>query len=384
MEQLVETATTISKTPVEGKNGYSLIRLNNITKSYKSVAGEFPVLKGINAEFNPGDFVAVIGKSGSGKSTLINMITGIDRPSSGEVWVGDKPIHTMSENELSIWRGRNMGIVFQFFQLLPMLNLMDNIMLPMDFCQMFSLKERKERAMQLLRLVEMEDHAYKLPSAVSGGQQQRVAIARALANDPPILVADEPTGNLDSRTADSVFQLFTDLIQQGKTIVMVTHDSAIARRVSRTLLIADGEIVNNWVARALPTLTHQQMLQMTKAAEVLKFDPGQTIIQQDQPADRFYIVSKGAAEVVLKRQSGNDVVVSRMTAGQYFGEIELFRDRRAIASVRAAELPLEVLAIEHASFDKLVAESEAMHDQIEDIVLQRERENRQTRKRPPS
>src|SRR6476659_1938691 len=183
-----------------------LIDLHQIEKIYQSAAGSFTALKRVDLQIDRGQFVAIIGKSGSGKSTLINMVTGIDRPTSGEVIVGDVPVHTLSEGQMAAWRGRNLGIIFQFFQLLPALTIIENVMLPMDFCNMYTPRERPERAMQLLAQVEMTEHAYKLPSAVSGGQQQRVAIARALANDPPVLIADEPTGNLDSKTANAVFQ----------------------------------------------------------------------------------------------------------------------------------------------------------------------------------
>lgn len=223
----------------------SLIDLRQIVKAYETEAGPFLALRGIDLKVNPGEFVAVVGKSGSGKSTLINMITGIDRPTEGAVIVKNTPIHTLSEGKMAEWRGRNMGIVFQFFQLLPTLTIIENIMLPMDFCNMYTTKERYERAMHLLSQVDMEEQAHKLPSAVSGGQQQRAAIARALANDPPIIVADEPTGNLDSNTADSVFALFEELVDQGKTILMVTHDNDLADRVDRTLTIADGELVGD-------------------------------------------------------------------------------------------------------------------------------------------
>ncbi len=183
---------------VSGGNGHkSLIHLDGLSKSYYSDAGEFPALKGIDLDIQPGEFISVVGKSGSGKSTLINMIAGIDRPTTGEIWVGGTPVHTLSEGQMAVWRGRNIGIVFQFFQLLPTLTLLENVMLPMDFGGMYASRQRKERALHLLDLVGIADHARKLPSAVSGGQQQRAAIARALANDPPLIVADEPTGNLD-------------------------------------------------------------------------------------------------------------------------------------------------------------------------------------------
>ena len=226
------------------KGNSHLIELRQVTKIYQSAAGTFPALRGIDLLVDPGEFIAVVGKSGSGKSTLINMITGIDRPTSGEILVGDMAVHTLNEGQMAVWRGRNLGVIFQFFQLLPTLSVLENVMLPMDFCNVHKPSERQARAMYLLEQVDMADHAYKLPSAVSGGQQQRVAIARALANDPPILVADEPTGNLDSKTAESVFRLFENLVASCKTILMVTHDRDLARRVTRTLILADGEIVD--------------------------------------------------------------------------------------------------------------------------------------------
>ncbi len=221
-----------------------LIELRNVVKTYQSAAGTFTALKGIDLSIGTGEFVGIIGKSGSGKSTLINMITGIDRPSSGEVLVGDSAVHKLNEGQMAVWRGRNLGIIFQFFQLLPTLSLVENVMLPMDFCNMYKPGERYDRAMDLLQQVDMDSQAHKLPSAVSGGQQQRVAIARSLANDPPILVADEPTGNLDSRTANAVFELFEQLVEQGKTILMVTHDNDLANRVTRAITVADGQIVD--------------------------------------------------------------------------------------------------------------------------------------------
>lgn len=221
-----------------------LIDLRRVVKTYESAAGTFTALKGIDLQIDTGEFVAVVGKSGSGKSTLINMITGIDRPTSGEVLIGDTAVHKLSEGQLAVWRGRNLGIIFQFFQLLPTLSLVENVMLPMDFCNMYKPGERKERALHLLEQVGLADQAHKLPSAVSGGQQQRAAIARALANDPPIIVGDEPTGNLDSRTADAIFKLFEDLVDQGKTILMVTHDNDLAKRASRAITVADGQIVD--------------------------------------------------------------------------------------------------------------------------------------------
>ncbi len=228
----------------------ALIRLDNVDKAYQTPVGEFIALRNINLRIGKGEFVAVVGKSGSGKSTLINMITGIDRPSAGQIYIGDTAIHTLREGPMAEWRGRNVGVIFQFFQLLPMLTCIENVMLPMDFCNMYKSSERENRALHLLEQVDMVEHAYKLPSEVSGGQQQRVAIARALANDPPLLVADEPTGNLDSKTADSVFHLFETMVTRGKTILMVTHDEELARRVSRRITLTDGEIIHEEYLRA--------------------------------------------------------------------------------------------------------------------------------------
>lgn len=223
----------------------SLIHLTSVVKVYDTGEVPFTALRGIDLEVQPGEFVGLIGKSGSGKTTLINMLTGIDHPTSGEVWVDGTPVHKLGENALAIWRGRSIGVVFQFFQLLPTLTVIENVMIPMDFCNVYKTDERPEIAMNLLEQVDMADQAHKLPAALSGGQQQRVAIARALANDPPIIAADEPTGNLDSKTADAVFHQFEELVAGGKTIVMVTHDNDLASRVTRALHVADGEIVED-------------------------------------------------------------------------------------------------------------------------------------------
>lgn len=363
-----------------GNGNGSLIQLRDIVKTFSTAAGDFTVLKEIDVNFHPGEFVGIIGKSGSGKSTLINMITGIDRPTSGKVIIEKREIHKMSENQLAIWRGRNLGIVFQFFQLLPMLSLLENIMLPMDFCNMYTRRQRKERALELLRMVEMEEHAYKLPTAISGGQQQRVAIARALANDPPILLADEPTGNLDSKTAEVIFSMFEDLAKQGKTVIMVTHDSSLAQQVSRTLLIVDGEIVNEFVARALPQLNHQQLLNVTHKLQPLMFAPGETILKEGEPGDRFYIVTKGRAEVALKRPGGSDVVVMRPGPGDYFGEVELMRGGHNIATIHAlADAPVEVVSLNRETFVNLMSESEATRDALALIADRRAEENVEVR-----
>ena len=227
------------------EEGVPLIELRQVVKKYQSAAGVVLALRGVDLRVKAGEFLAIVGKSGSGKSTLINMITGIDRPTAGEIWVGGMAVHTLGEGQGAAWRGCHVAIVFQSFQLLPTLSVLQNVMLPMDFAGRYPVREQRDRAMHLLEQVEIAEHAHKLPSAVSGGQQQRVAIARALANDPPLLLADEPTGNLDSSTARSVFRVFEDLVDQGKTIVMVTHDKDLAQRVERAVTLADGEIVDD-------------------------------------------------------------------------------------------------------------------------------------------
>jgi len=227
----------------------SLIEFHNVSKTYSTAAGDFIALREVNLKVNSGEFLGIVGKSGAGKSTLLNMLNGVDQLTSGEVIIKDNgeniSIHRMSEDQLALWRGRSMGVVYQSFQLLPMLTLVENITLPMDLSNNFNPRDSRERALQLLELVELKEHADKLPAFISGGQQQRVAIARALANDPSILVADEPTGSLDSVTADHIFDVFEHLVNdQGKTIVMVTHDSSLSGRFSRSLRIADGGLVS--------------------------------------------------------------------------------------------------------------------------------------------
>lgn len=224
------------------KNG-ALIQLKDVSKIYQTDAGRFVALENVNLQIQAGEFVSIVGKSGSGKTTLINLITGIDQPSSGEIYIEQTPVHLLKESEKAVWRGRTIGVVFQFFQLLPTLTVIENVMLPMSLCNCYPGNERLERAYQLLKLVQVEHQANQLPSFLSGGEQQRVAIARALANDPPILATDEPTGNLDSRTAETIMDLFQDLIQRGKTLLMVTHDPELAARAQRTIALADGRIV---------------------------------------------------------------------------------------------------------------------------------------------
>jgi ABC-type lipoprotein export system ATPase subunit len=357
-------------------NGHSIIDLRDVNKSYKTAVGDYPALKSIDLQINAGEFVSIIGKSGSGKSTLLNMITGIDRPTNGAVFVNGTAVHAMGENKMARWRGNNLGIVFQFFQLLPIISVIENIMLPMDFCRTYPMNERRGRAMQLLELVELADHAHKLPTALSGGQQQRVAIARALANDPPIIIADEPTGNLDSKTAESVFALFNDLVAQGKTIIIVTHDSGLAKRTHRTALIADGEIVNEYVAKAMPTLSQDQLLEVTRKATPQQYEAGAMILQEGTSGNAFYVVSKGTVEIVLQRPNQSDVIAAQLSPGQYFGEIQLLHGVKRSASARASEhTAVEVLAIDFDTLNELLGESEVTRDAILQVADERKQQN---------
>lgn len=227
----------------ENKNPF--ISLSGIVKTFEAAGGKFAALKGINLDICKGEYLGIVGKSGSGKTTLLNMLTGIDRPTSGEVIVDRRNVHLLSENQMAVWRGRNVGIVFQFFQLLPTLTVLDNVMLPMDFAGYLNNTERKKRALALLNKMGVLDQSGKLPSELSGGQQQRVAIARALANDPPVIAADEPTGNLDSNMADTVFGILEGLVNEGKTVILITHDREVSKRVGRCITLEDGKIIND-------------------------------------------------------------------------------------------------------------------------------------------
>ena len=351
----------------------AMIDMHGVVKTFKNAAGQFTVLKGIDLTINRGEFVSIVGKSGSGKSTLLNMITGIDHPTDGKVVIGGTDIYTnVSESQRSKWRGRNLGIVFQFFQLLPMLTLLENAMLPMDYADMHDFDERPARAMEMLKLVGLEKFANKLPVLVSTGQQQLAAIARALACDPPLLVADEPTGNLDTKSASVIIDLFEELSRRGKTVLMVTHDPSLTSRTTRNIIIADGELINETVAKSLPWLRHRHMMEFTKIGEVQTFQPKTTIISRDQPIENFFMIHRGEVEVVLHDRKNSDTVISTLKPGEFFGEIELMRGGKAIANVRAgASEPVEVLTVKREDFQRVMKESPITAEAVGKIVQER-------------
>jgi len=350
----------------------ALIKLHQVIKTYETPAGPFTALKNIDLQVNAGEFAAVIGKSGSGKSTLINMITGIDRPTLGEVWIGGVPIHHLNEDQMALWRGQDLGVIFQFFQLLPTLTLLENVMLPMQLSNTYAGTERTEKALHLLDMVGLASQAHKFPSAISGGQQQRVAIARALANDPKVLVADEPTGSLDSKTADSIFQLFEDFVDQGRTILMVTHDRDLASRVSRVILIADGEITDQYISKALHSLSQQELVQVSAQLDPISYPPGETIFKQGDPADKFYIIIKGQVEVVVPHESGEEVVSATLSKGQFFGEMGLLQGGTRTATIRATnEAEVILMALERDTFSQLMGKSDLTHEAIAKLMRQR-------------
>jgi ABC-type lipoprotein export system ATPase subunit len=352
------------------------IVLRNVHKVYENAAGKFIALKSINLQLNYGQFVSIVGKSGCGKSTLLNMITGIDHPTSGDVLIGGETIYKMSESKRALWRGRNMGVVFQFFQLLPTLTLLENTMLPMDYCNMYPFYERPERGMELLKLVGLEDQAHKLPTAVSSGQQQSAAIARALATDPSVILADEPTGNLDSRAAENVLNLFESLAKRGKTVLIVTHDPSITQRTDQTIILSDGEIIDQTVARALPFLTHPQMLAATKRAEKQKVAPGATILQQGTSVGHFFMIVSGEVEVVVKNDTAGETRLARLGPGQFFGEVELTQGGHAIARVRGSEHGAELALLPRELFYELIDGSPLTRHAMREVAAVRLAENK--------
>lgn len=360
----------------------SAIVLRNVDKIYEGASGKFHALKSVDLQLSYGQFISIVGKSGCGKSTLLNMVTGIDHPTSGDVLIGGENIYKMSESDRALWRGKNMGVVFQFFQLLPTLTLLENTMLPMDFCNLYPFFERPARAMELLRLVGLEEQAHKLPTAVSSGQQQQAAIARALATDPSIILADEPTGNLDSRTAEAVLNLFEDLADRGKTVLIVTHDPSITQRTDQTIILSDGEIIDESVARALPFLSHPQMLAATKQAKRVTIPPGGEILQLGIAVDWFYMITSGSVDILvddpITGKHNTEAPLAKLGPGQFFGEVELTKGGHSIAHVIASTDGVELAQLPRELFIKLVEGSPLTRKSMNEIADQRVLENRGT------
>jgi ABC-type lipoprotein export system ATPase subunit len=355
---------------VEGNGG--LIRLRDVVKTFETPAGSFAALKGVNLTVGTGEYVAVIGKSGSGKTTLLNLLTGIDRPTRGEIWIAGTPVHALSESRTARWRGRSVGVVFQFFQLLPTISLLDNVVLPMEFCGLYSREERRARARVLLERVDLGAEAGKLPAEVSGGQQQRAAIARALATDPPLIVADEPTGNLDSKTAERTFALFEELVASGKTVLIVTHDNDLAARATRTVVLADGETINEYVREALAPLDLDELALASSRLRREMYPPGAVIVRQGDEPEDFYIVTAGEVEVVLEHPGGQEILVNSLRRGQYFGEIALLRGGTRVATVRASTAgEVEVMALDRESFAQAIGDSEVARRDFDRVIADR-------------
>lgn len=373
------TRIQIDSPPRANYHDTPAIVLRNVEKIYENAAGKFVALKSINLQLNYGQFISIVGKSGCGKSTLLNMITGIDHPTAGEVLIGNEYIYKLSESKRSLWRGKNLGVVFQFFQLLPTLTLLENVMLPMDYCNLYPFYERPDRAMEILKMVGLEDQAHKLPTAVSSGQQQSAAIARALATDPSIILADEPTGNLDSRAADNVLNLFESLARKGKTILIVTHDPSITQRTDQTIILSDGEIIDQTVARALPFLSHPQMLAATKQAKKQKVAPAATILRQGEAVEHFFMIESGEVEIVATNEQGKEMKLARLGHGQFFGEVELTQGGHSIAHVQGASNGAELALLPKQLFYELIDGSPLTRHAIHDIATTRLAENRRRR-----
>jgi putative ABC transport system ATP-binding protein len=332
-----------------------LIVMEQVVKIFHTGAGEFPALRGVSAEFYPGELASVVGKSGSGKSTLVNMITGIDHPTSGTVCIGERCVHAMGEGEMSVWRGRNLGIIFQFFQLLPTLTLLENVMMPMDLAGAYPQADRRVRARELLAWVGLEADVEALPAAVSGGEQQRAAIARALANDPPILVADEPTGNLDTAAAERILGIFHQLVAEGKTVLMVTHDRDLARRADRVLLLSDGELIPPRIVEAFPRLPHPRLLWLAHNLQRRQVPPGRPLQASEVG---LFLVERGQLNVRLRRADGRSPAVARIGPGGFLSQLDLAAVRASLAGLSSGEgEPLELLTLERDLLEGWLAEA---------------------------
>lgn len=353
----------------------SYVDIRNLRKVYQTPAGEFIALENLSVKIESGNFIAVIGRSGSGKSTFINCLTGIDRPSSGEIFIDNVAIHKLNELQLARWRGKRIGLVFQFFQLLPTLTLAENVILPMELNNTYPSHTRRKRALELLDLVGLVEHSHKLPSDTSGGQQQRVAIARSLANDPAVIVCDEPTGNLDASNALAMFRLFEDLRDQGKTIIMVTHDEELAQRADHIFLIENGVLVNEYLSSLLDELTEDQLNEFIKHAHITDYSADTTIVAEGTTGDEFFIVLEGNVDIYVKRKE-RDVLVGHKNKGGFFGEMALLGDGRRSATVRTgSDEGTKLASINRATFQHLMEVSQPFRQQMEKLFASHKMHN---------
>ena len=353
-----------TKYPWQSPSHNPLINLQEISKIYRNAAGEFTALKNIDLHFYEGEFVGVIGKSGSGKSTLVNMITGIDRPTEGKVFVDGVDVHAMRESKQARWRGLNLGVVFQFFQLLPMLTLVENVLLPMDFCNKYPEEKRLNRAMDLLAMVGLEEDAHKLPGAVSGGQQQSAAVARALANDPPIIIADEPTGNLDVKTADSVYDKFESLVGEGRTIIMITHDPEIEDRLSRKVLLEDGEIIDPLLVNVFPGLPRPLLRQLTHELQSETFQRGTSVDLSGRFARDLLLIESGQIQIKHQKGSHKDLLFE-LGPGDYISGTEIPTDPDL--QYYSAKAVSGQTTLVYLPFDNISSLAGENHDQLKEI-----------------
>jgi len=288
---------SLSQNQLNPENKKEIIRLTSVAKVFHTSFGDYPALKGIDLTIEQGNLICILGKSGSGKSTLINIMAGIDYPSSGKVIINGVDLEKKSEGDISVWRGKNLGIVFQFFQLLPSLSVLENVLLAMDFCGTYPKLKREERARSFLRDLDIEELAEFLPNSLSTGHQQCAAIARAMANDPPIILADEPTGNLDSKTGEMVIHIFKKLVSQGKTVIMVTHDRKLAQNADRILVIKDGNLIKENLSRNFFDLSEQLFSKIIEKSEVIHRKSGELIFESLLGMTWFCIVDKGSVEL---------------------------------------------------------------------------------------
>ena len=351
--------------PWHNPTGDPFINLQRISKTYRNAAGEFIALNNIDLNFYKGEFVGVIGKSGSGKSTLVNMITGIDRPTEGKVFVDGVDVHAMRESKQARWRGLNLGVVFQFFQLLPMLSLLENVLLPMDFCNKYPEGKRLKRAMDLLRMVGLEKDAHKLPGAVSGGQQQSAAIARALANDPPIIIADEPTGNLDAKTADSVYDKFASLVDEGRTIIMITHDPEIEHRLSRKVLLEDGEVIDPLLAEVFPWLPRPLLRQLTHELQSDVFQRGSSLDLSSRFARDLLLIDSGRVQIQHHKGTQKDLQIE-LGPGNFFSGRDLPTDPDL--QHYSADIVSSQVSLVYLPFNAISGVAGENHDHINEIM----------------